>query len=267
MSINFSQFPLPSLPINQNDFVVGYQNPGTNGVPTLAQYTWLQAAGIIGSLLPPPTPASGSLLNVQVFTSSGTYTATPGTNSVIVGVQAPGGGGGGITSTTSGVVAIAQGGAGGAYALVRITSGFNGSSVTLGAPGAGGAAGPNAGGSGGGASFGTFVICPTAAPGQGGIGVATPFVQRGAFYTTLPTVAGAQLIFSTPGSASTAGIGATPTNISPSLGGTSFLGVGSSYTSVGVNGQGGDGAANIQSTLAAAGTAGAPGLVIVYEYS
>lgn len=42
MSINFSQFPTPTLPINAGDFVVGYQNLGTGGVPTLAQYTMTQ---------------------------------------------------------------------------------------------------------------------------------------------------------------------------------------------------------------------------------
>lgn len=42
MSLNFGQFPTPTLPINAGDFVVGYQLLGTNGVPTLAQYTMTQ---------------------------------------------------------------------------------------------------------------------------------------------------------------------------------------------------------------------------------
>lgn len=68
MSINFSQFPTPNLPILSGDFVVGYQNIPGNGFPTLAQYTMLQLAGVLGPIigsLPPSGPAGGDL--------SGTY--------------------------------------------------------------------------------------------------------------------------------------------------------------------------------------------------
>lgn len=65
MSINFSQFPTPNLPILSGDFVVGYQNIPGNGFPTLAQYTMLQLAGVVGPLITPSGPAGGDL--------SGTY--------------------------------------------------------------------------------------------------------------------------------------------------------------------------------------------------
>ena len=49
MSLNFSQFPTPRLPIVSGDFVVGYQFVGAGLVPTLAQYTMLQLAGIVAT--------------------------------------------------------------------------------------------------------------------------------------------------------------------------------------------------------------------------
>lgn len=51
MSINFSQFPAPTLPIASTDFVVGYQV--RNNVPVLAQYTMAQLAVAIGPIIPP----------------------------------------------------------------------------------------------------------------------------------------------------------------------------------------------------------------------
>lgn len=96
----------------------------------------------------------GRLLNVQVLTSSGTYTPTPGTNSVIVEIQGPGGAGGGAVSNGASAFSAGAGGGAGGYLQVRLTSGFAGVSVVVGAPGLG-VVGAN-GGSGGSTSFGTY---------------------------------------------------------------------------------------------------------------
>jgi hypothetical protein len=45
--------------------------------------------------------SSGHLINIQTFTSSGTYTPTPGTKRILVEVQGAGAGGGGEGSTSS----------------------------------------------------------------------------------------------------------------------------------------------------------------------
>ena len=81
MSINFSQFPVPTLPIQPGDFVVGYQLQGTGGVPTLAQYSMLQLfSGVFpGGVVPISQGGTGqttqvAAANALVFTPGGTFT-------------------------------------------------------------------------------------------------------------------------------------------------------------------------------------------------
>lgn len=62
----------------------------------------------------------GRLLNVKVFTSSGTYTPTAGTKSIVVECQGGGGGGGGAVITgAASALSAGSGGAAGSYAKGR----------------------------------------------------------------------------------------------------------------------------------------------------
>ncbi|MBU9823869.1 hypothetical protein J1786_22235 [Rahnella sp. L72c] len=107
---------------------------------------------------------TGRLLAVKSFTSSGTYTKTPGSNHIRVRVW--GGGGGGANTATSGQAA--GGGCGGGYAegffsTTEITT----LAVTVGAGGVNVAAGvTGSGGAGGQSSFGSII---TATGGTGSI--------------------------------------------------------------------------------------------------
>jgi hypothetical protein len=235
----------------------------TSAVTQVAPSTAGQALVSAGATSDPvwglPT---GTLIGVQVFTSSSTYTPTTGTASVIVEVQAPGGGGGGVSATGAGQVAQAQSGSGGSYAKVRVTSGFSGVTVTIGAAGTGGAAGTNAGTSGGTTSFGSIISCPGGVGGAGSAAVTPPQGQTGANPPAACTVTGATTIVSIPGGAGSLGISQSTSFVVAAMGGISAMGLGSSNGA----GSGGAGASITQSTSAAAGANAAAGKIIVYEY-
>ncbi len=218
----------------------------------------------------------GRLIGIQTITATDTYTPTAGTASVIVEVQAPGGGSGGCVATIAGQWSAGLSGAGGGWGRKRITSGFSGVTVTIGAVGAAGAAGNNAGGTGGTTSFGSAVSC-TGGVGGGGSGAV---LTSGGFITGTfaagGTATGADV--SRPGGGGGTTFAIALGGAVASAGGNSmYSGGADGYTVVTNNagalaasgyGGGARGPANVNSTFsAAAGAAGAPGIVIVYEYA
>ncbi|MHA1161628.1 glycine-rich domain-containing protein [Enterobacter ludwigii] len=219
----------------------------------------------------------GRLLGVKVITSSGTYTPTAGTKSIVVECQGGGGAGGGSTATTAGNSSVGSGGSEGCYGKSLFTNLSSSYSVTIGSGGVG-VSGGN-GGAGGASSFGSLL---TAGGGLGG-GV-LPSGSTAAFVgltgSTPPTVTGANIFASTY-----AGTFISGTRLSSAydigtltgLGGRSIFGDGGGNKSSSGSGNaavsygGGGGGAkswvNAGADIAYAGGNGAKGVIIVWEYA
>lgn len=181
--------------------------------------------------------STGRLLNVRYFTANETsYTPTTGTNSVVVEVV----GGGGGSANTNGSVTTASNGGGGGFARKRITSGFNGVAITVGA--AGGTGGVNGtGGTGGTSSFGSLV---SATGGSGGRS-ATTYQNAGR-----------------------GGVGVSgDLNIGGEIGSDSFYSGGGGYSYTGFVDPTGYGAGGIFKGESLGASAALAGVVIVYEYA
>ncbi len=113
---------------------------------------------------------AGQLIGVQTFTpSSGTYTPTAGTGSVIIEILGGGGGGSGVAQAAASGVNLGGGGGGGAFLRKRLTANFSGGTYVVGAKGTGGTAGNNSGTNGANSTFtATNAVVYTA--GGGGAG-------------------------------------------------------------------------------------------------
>ncbi|HDD9580402.1 TPA: phage tail protein [Escherichia coli] len=110
----------------------------------------------------------GRWLNTRVFTSSGTYTPTPGTKRIRVTITGGGGGGGGCQAISNNETFFGAGGGAGGTVIITPTLTNDRHPVTIGAGGAGGVSATN-GLKGGDSSFGS-VIAP-GGEGGGKVGV------------------------------------------------------------------------------------------------
>lgn len=210
---------------------------------------------------------SGRLLNMQYLTGSGTYIETPGTNSIIADLIGGGSAAGGSPATGAGQVSVGGGGGAGSFLRVRMLTGFSGVQYSVGAGGIGAAGAP--GGSGGTTTFGNF----SASGGAGG-GAAGPTASTANFYAnrgvgaSLPT--GGDI--NVRGTAGEIGIMLGGAGAGGSGAGTIYggggLGVGGAAGQPGSGFGGGGGGGSIGPNAAAlTGGAGAPGGIIVFEYS
>lgn len=218
------------------------------------------------------TNSTGRLIGVRTFTANGTYTPTPGTTSIVVEAIGGGGGGGGSANPPASNQSSAGGGGGGAYTVGRFTSAFSGLAVTVGAAGAGGTTNSGNGGNGGTTSLGAIISA------GGGVG-ALGFTYTGAATSLLsPGGNGGNLgtggnIYSTGGASG--GYGFMLPNSLIGGSGAACGKNGAAVPSAGSNspgltatakGGGGGGGCSIAGNTFVGG-AGAPGVLIIYEYA
>lgn len=215
----------------------------------------------------------GRLINVQTFTSSGTYTKSAGVNSAVAVIVGAGGAGGGAPASSSSTYAMGSGGGGGGT-IMHYFSSVSSGAVTVGTGGTGSAGG--AGTAGGSSSFGGLT-----AGGGGGATAGTTYPTTNTVYFWAGVGSGG-----TASGGNIANIPGVQGNSSFSNGASQYLGSGGStpYANIPAfyphfgssgggeggsgHGSGGAGASNaVVSTAATTGGTGAGGLVIIYEYS
>lgn len=257
-------------PISDSNYLQGWDFVGSTP-PTKNDFTYLQNLADQRSIWLFENYGAGRLINMQMFTASGTYTATTGAKSIIVEVQGAGGGAGGIGGAGTGTVAIGNGGGGGGYCKSRLTSGFTGGiAITVGVGGAGGNLAPTNGQPGGLSSFGSSIV---ANGGEGGLGqnqTAPPYSITG----SLGGLATGGNIVNARGGASSNGAALNITSVLPGIGGAAVYGLpvlspanngATPYAATGYGAGGGGGYAFNRAGFS--GGNGAGGVVIVWEYA
>lgn len=204
---------------------------------------------------------------MTTITTTSTYT-TPATVVAVMVECVGGAGGGGGAAQTALTQGVGAGGGAGGYGRRFIPNPAASYSVTIGAGGAGGAAGANNGAGGGTTTFGTALTCNGGSGGTGGsAGNIFAATMGGAGGTA---ASGDVNVRGTPGAP---GIRFGLDGVSSGNGAASYFGdggIGRTTTNAGQDGDGygagGSGAAATTGTSNQAGGAGAPGLVIVWEF-
>jgi len=248
---------------------------GQGDITLTDQYQWLviisNGTGWDDVSATPSNPITIKSINVQTFTTSGTYTPTTGMLKCIVEMVGGGGGGGGTQASFD----AASGGASGGYIKALLTAAQVGASqtITVGAGGAGGSTSGGAGGNGGATSVGSLLSC------GGGNGSSHSGQNN---YVLGPAGGSVTVSTGTPISIVTGqagGLGGQNTTAYGGSGGSNPLGVGGpAQMSMGTNmitnagtdgvgyGSGGSGAMNATNSAGVAGGAGKDGVVIITEY-
>jgi hypothetical protein len=221
--------------------------------------------------------ATGRLLNVQLFSSSGTYTPTPGTNSIIVEGIGGGGAGGGTTAGGAGTASGGGGGSAGCYGLARFVSGIGSMAVTIGAGGTG--VSGAAGGTGGTTSLGSLMTLPGGGGGGLSSGATSASVTGSSGVASAAgTITGAASFISTQGPIGVAGIALSATSVLGGKGADTRFGAGGqpsgangTISSAGAAAAGygaaGGGAIGINNGATGIGGSGFKGILAIYEYA
>ncbi|MDE1970950.1 MAG: hypothetical protein KGI50_05240 [Patescibacteria group bacterium] len=242
-------------------------------------------AGTAGQLLTSKGGSSSAMtwtsfsLNIQVFTSSGTYTPTSGMIYCLIEALGGGGGGGGGASTDSTQVSVGGGGSTGTYAKALYTSSTIGASqsVTIGSGGTAGANTGGNGGSGGTTSVGSLVSCPGGGGGYGGAAGVNQYSAPGGLGSA-PTITSAVSSYTFDGTYGETGWAISisgPVELGISGHGASSMYGGGGYSKTGASpgvsaqnntGAGGSGCIQGFSNAGDIGGVGGSGIVIITEY-
>ncbi len=214
----------------------------------------------------------GRLLGVKTFTSSGTYTPTAGTTSIVVEAVGGGGGGGGTGVTASGSQAAGAGGGGGYYAVGRFAIGSTPLAVAVGAGGSGGS-NSVAGSAGGVTSLGSLI----SAGGGYGAAVAPALATtsntiyggaKGGNANSSPNVYGSTGADGGPGLGLNGSLFSGPGGASGKGGaGASSVGQNNSGMAATNSGAGGSGGCAAGAGSSYSGGAGYRGVLIIHEYT
>jgi hypothetical protein len=222
---------------------------------------------------------AGRLLKIRNFTASGTYTPTPGTNTIIVEVYGGGGAGGGA-GNTSGANQFADGGGGasGSYArsLLSNAQTYRGTAITIGVGGVGSTFAN--GGAGGTSSFGAFLSAPGGGGGLVGSYAASGSIANGGQPGAAGSGGNIDNFSGAPGSvgivvassSTTSAFGVSGAGASSPVGSGGGVVVGTTAGNPAVGHAAGGGGASVNgsiSTAVQAGGAGTGGLVRVWEYA
>lgn len=237
-------------------------------------------AGLIGRA-PLTYPLTGNVYQSLTIldTGSGTYTVPEGVRQIVVTAIGGGGGGGGCASTPAADYAAAGGGGAGGMVIKSIIGPASSYTYSVGAAGAAPAAGANNGGTGGNTTFSGTGVSLTANGGIGGTGSVARNIGNGQGENggSGGTATGGDV--NIPGEGGGKGQGAgTQTRGHGGAGGNTIYGSGGrALVNNGNTGQvqgedatgigaGGSGSVQGESNAALAGSAGAPGVIIIEEY-
>lgn len=214
----------------------------------------------------------GRIINVRAFTSSGTFTRSPGATSGIIDILGGGAGGAGSTPTSASQASVAPGGGSGAYGRHVFAGNMPASQAyTIGAGGTGG--GPGAvGGAGGATTFGALTAPGAPAPAAAGTGPIPIMIGGG---LGAPVATGCNVFNGAGQSGNPAFALALNALVGGNGGGTPFGSGANPLISASANGpasvsRGGGGAGATNGASAGAGFSGGnggAGLIIVMEWS
>lgn len=214
---------------------------------------------------------SGRLLNVQTFTSSGTYTPTAGMKFCIVKGIGGGGAGGGAPATAAGNVGLGAGGHAGAYGEGQFTAAQIGASQTV-TVGSGGTGSPTSGGNGGSSSLGSLITFGGGSGASSSGNTAPPLNAGNGNAAAVCT--GANIISGTGPlsvigqiTSTSVGYSGTGANSSFGAGGGATNTTGNGVAANGYGAGGGGACAFSSNATARSGGNGSPGFVIIFEYA